>query len=89
MYEPLEKKIYVSVDMFIFKLSCYMNKEDRVQFLKDLKPSGEKSIAFTESIVADMIKKINTILVLKFGVKPFYLNEEKGSFYVNKMIDIK
>ena len=84
VYDHKENKIYISVDVFIFKLSCYVKDKDREKLLKDLKTNGLKSCSFTESDIFYFIQKMNRILAMKLGIKPFYCNEEKKSFYVSR-----
>ena len=87
VYDHAEKKIYISADLLIFKMATYLNEEEREKFFKDVKPNGLSTCNFTNDIVLNFIKSANKYLVFKMGIKPFYLNEEKEIFYVNKFTE--
>lgn len=87
VYDHTEKKIYISADLLIFKMATYLNEEDREKFFKDVKPNGLSTCNFTNDIVLNFIKSANKYLVFNMGIKPFYLNEEKEIFYVNKFTE--
>lgn len=87
VYSHLEKKIFISIDMLIFKMSCYLKEEDRNKFINFVKPSGLKVCDFNNEVILNFIKKANKYFVLKMGTKPFYLNEDKEIFYVQKFTE--
>lgn len=84
VYAHTEKKIYISVDMVIFKLSCFLNENDRNIFFNDIKPKGLNTCDFQNDLLLSFIKSVNKYFAFKMGFKPFYLNEEKDIFYVQK-----
>lgn len=84
VYSHTEKKIYISVDMLIFKLSCFLNEEDRNIFFKDVKPKGLNTCDFQNDLLLSFVKNMNKFFTFKMGIKPFYLNDEKEIFYVQK-----
>lgn len=87
VYVHTEKKIYISIDMLIFKLSCYLNDNDRDIFFNDIKPKGLNTCDFQNDLLLPFIKNVNKYFAFKMGFKPFYLNEEKEIFYVQKFTE--
>ena len=84
VYAHTEKKIYISVDMVIFKLACFLNENVRNIFFNDIKPKGLNTCDFQNDLLLSFIKSVNKYFAFKMGFKPFYLNEEKDIFYVQK-----
>lgn len=86
IYDEKNKKILISVDMFLFKIYMHLNDETKKKFIETVKPYGERKKGVSNDLVYKLIYQLNKVLSIKYGSKPFYLNEEKKIFILEKYL---
>ncbi|AXH16427.1 hypothetical protein CP985_10305 [Malaciobacter mytili LMG 24559] len=80
-------KMYISTEIFLFKIYMNVSIETRDTFLKEIKPFGPSVLRYNDDFFRTIIKMINTKCGISFGVKPLYLNEEKRTFFASKKFE--
>lgn len=86
IYVPDKDTLFISLEIFIFKIYCNLSETTRNLFLEKCKPSGSNNSYVDTDYIYPLIQKLNKSFGINYGVKPFYINDDKKFFYLEKYL---
>lgn len=86
IYVPDKDTLFISLEMFIFKIYCNLSDSTRDLFLEKCKPSGRNNSHIDVDYIYPFIQRLNKSFGINYGIKPFYINDEKKFFYLEKYL---
>ncbi len=84
-YNRKEKRIYINVELFLFKLYSLVEDEDKEKFLNFVKPDIE-SDRHNITFIKQLIKKINLDMTFEYGSNLIYMNQKYDLYYMKKKV---
>jgi len=78
-------KLYINIELITFKIFCLIDKRDRERFISVV-VKGIDNKNSSLDFVGKVIKKLNTIMSLKYGKKPIYYNDKKNMYCIKRKV---
>jgi len=84
-YDQKTKTIYIEISLLLFKLYCLIEDKTKDIFLFESKVDIENNFQDDE-FFRMLLSRLNRQLRLNLTYQPFYINEEKNQYYIEKKI---